>query len=227
MAKKTAPDGATAATAIADARQTYKLIVPVTDGEGSAVVSLTIVDPELRHRAQVERLKPASQTEATRAMISVLTGVPADVVGRIKYRDYLAIDRIIESMVSRGVKADIATDAERYAAGGSPDLDSTRTFKLIGAIATDAAPVSAVTAVEPDIDAGIAVERFKTEAEQSAAMIAKCTSLPIPVVMRMKLCDVLRLERWLNFFLNGGWAPPETQPQQTVSAMFADGVTSQ
>lgn len=211
------------------ALETYTFRVPVTDDTGKTWTTVLIEDPELRHEAQVDRATTSSDMAAFALRLSTLTGMPVEAVHRIKFRDANALRDIIERLKDRGVKLDAEREAEERARnGGIPaPVESVRTFELIVPIPTDGAPMTHITVTEPDIASGIAVERFKTGSEQTAALIASCSGQIIPLIMRMKVCDTARIERWINFLLqDGATLPPPSPKAGAADSASADGATS-
>ncbi|OYW56771.1 MAG: hypothetical protein B7Y80_01430 [Hyphomicrobium sp. 32-62-53] len=204
MAKKS--DAAASPPAVI--KHVFDLAVAVPMADGSLLKSLEIEEPELRHRIAAQRERRATESETFARYVAILAGIPEEAAQKIKHRDARKIKAFVDDLKGRGVGADLEAErAALEASGGVPPmLASSRTFTLLVPVATDGAPLTEITVEEPDIAAGIAVEKFKTEAEQSAALIATCSGQVIPLISRMKECDVLRIERWLNFFLNDGEA---------------------
>jgi hypothetical protein len=188
--------------------KTFRLAVTIRDDKGQEYRELTLVEPELQHRVKVQRSRTATETERTIGLIAALAGVPEAAVRRLKTRDAFRIKSWIDEIAASGVMLDMAAEKE---GGVTPEdeLDSERTFSLMAPIETNAAPILHLTVREPDLEAGIAVERMDTVGEQTAALIASCSGQIIPVVMRMKLRDVARVERWLSFFSLAGEPPAE------------------
>ncbi len=127
---------------------------------------------------------------------------------------------------------DTATPDERLAAARTPfqpALDPDRAFVLQVPVAgAGPAPLTSITVREPDLEAGIAVERSsETAAGATAAMIAALSGQSIPTVMRLAQRDVSRIERWLDFFSSAGEPSPAPTPAEIASpAVPAAGATS-
>jgi hypothetical protein len=256
----------------AGATATVTLAVPIGDDKGNTWRELTLVEPELQHRAKVQRAKTATQTEHVIGLIALLSGVPEVAIRRMKARDAHRIKAWLDGVLMAGVRADVLAEvaaagepmsleaalavmevtlldvppgAEEIAARARkrieasdevarraalaspfvPPLDPTRTFDLYGPVETNDGKVARVTLREPDLESAVAVERMnETSAQATAAMIASLSGLTIPVVMRMKQRDVVRMERWLDFFSDAGSPPPT--PVRATTASGADGATS-
>lgn len=117
---------------------------------------------------------------------------------------------------AKAAVAEAVTDEARAAAQAvldaatdnpfKPDLESTRTFRLaVPLTMPGAAPVEMITLREPDLETGIAVEKAD-KAVASAAMLAVLSGHTIPTVSRLSQRDVVRMERWLDFFSDAGAA---------------------
>ncbi|KAB2942942.1 MAG: phage tail assembly protein [Hyphomicrobium sp.] len=187
--------------------KTFSLAVPIHDDAGKTWTQITLIEPELRHRVLVQRAKSANLAEQTARMLSVLSDVPETAIRRMKQRDARACNRWIEEIVRSGIEADVLAEA-------SGDVDNPfsdpRTFDLMAPVATDAQVLTTIMVREPDIETGIAIERMDLEGEKTAALIAACSGLVIPLVMRLRLRDVARLERYFDFFFeDGATAPPD------------------
>lgn len=198
--------------------RTFTLTRPVVDDAGKEYATITIAEPELHHQVQVERKKTAGESEITAALIGLLSGLPDAAVRRLKLRDVIAIKTWLDGVISSGVKADLAREAAAPLSLDEPE----RPFELLVPVALSDGVLTRITVREPDLEAGIAVERFALPSEQTAALIATCSGQIIPNVMRMKVRDVRRIERWFDFLLQPGAAqPPEPE---AVSASRANGV---
>jgi hypothetical protein len=160
---------------------TLQLAKPITDGD-RRLDALTVVEPEVRHFVHASR--KASPQETTIALIAQIAGISEDAAGRLKTRDARAVQKWIEGLRKfEPIEADV-------------DEDDGRTFTLLSPL--DGPPrVERLTLREPDLASGVAVEKFKTEAEQSAALIASLSGQTIPQIMRLKLRDMARVEAWL------------------------------
>lgn len=188
-------------------KHALELSVAIPMPDGSYTTKIEIQEPELRHRIAAQKERRPTESETFARYISVVCSIPEESAKKIKHRDARRIKVLLDDIKSRGVLADIAKEEEdRQSDGVDLPQESRRTFVLIHPVPTEGAPLTEVTVEEPDLAAGIAVEKFKTDAEQSAALIASCSGLVIPLVSRMKECDVVRIERWLNFFLSDGVA---------------------
>jgi hypothetical protein len=213
MAKKPTPAAAgNAAAGDGALRKTFKLAVPVRDDAGHVWSEITVVEPELLHRVHVQRQKTATRAEQTARLIAALSGVPEPVVRRMKTRDAHTISHWIDDVVESGARADALAE---MASGEERRHETSRSFQLLAPVLTADRPVTEVTVVEPDLEAGIAVEKMDLEAEKTAALIAICAGVTIPVVMRMKLRDIVRIERWMDFFFNAGEASPAETDQDS------------
>lgn len=220
MAKKA---GAAVAASSAIER-TFQLAVPIRGDDGKEWSALTLQEPLLRHRVEAQRRKSATETERTIVILSALSGASEAALRRMKSRDARKVSAWLDSLqVSARQADDLADAAEQNDVVSGSALPLERTFQLLVPIDVPGAPVTSVTVREPDLEAGIAVERMQSPGEQTAALIASCAGLVIPVVMRMSLRDVARLERWFDFFFDAGIDMPaetaETLPAST------DGVT--
>lgn len=184
--------------------RTFALARPIADDTGKAYPSITLTEPELHHLAQVERKTTAGENEISAALISILSGVPETAVRRIKLRDVLQIQRWVDDVMASGVKADLLREAAAPIEANEPE----RTFELLVPVVLNDATLARITMREPDLEAGIAIEKFKLPSEQTAALIATCSGQIIPNVMRMKVRDVRRIERWVDFLLQPGAEPP-------------------
>ncbi len=171
--------------------RTFDLKVPIVDDKGRSYDKLTVHEPEQHHYVEMQRA--GRGVAASFVLIAALTSVPASAIAQLRHRDHNPIKAWIEEIVSPPQAGDPVADPE--AAG-----EQTWQCDLLAAIPTNAAPVTRVTVCEPTIGSGIACEKMKTEAEQTAALIAQITGLTIPVVMRMKRRDVVRIERWIAPF---------------------------
>lgn len=200
--------------------KTIGLAVPIRDDAGKVWSEITLIEPELRHRVHVQRQKTASFAEQTARMLSALSDVPESAIRRMKQRDARACNRWIEEVVRSGIDADLLAEA----AGDIADpFSDPRTFVLMAPVPTEGQPLTAVTLREPDIETGIAVERMELEGEKTAALIAASAGLVIPVVMRMRLRDVARLERWFDFFFGDG--ATATEEEGSESEVLPAGAT--
>lgn len=164
-----------------------KLAVPVED-KGVVIGEVTVQEPELRHQIAAERT--SSQTEQAIRLISQLTGLPESVARRLKFRDAARIRGWVGGLMDSIEPLDCDPLLE-----GGP-----KTFQLLVPI-DGGKPINEITIQEPDIEAGIAVEKFKHQHEQDAAMIAALSGLTIPVVSRLKMRDVARIKAWLLPFV--------------------------
>lgn len=190
----TSEGAATVSTATLGLVRSFALRVPIADDKGNVYPVLIVHEPEQHHFATMQRA--GKGVAGSFALLAALTGVPVSAIQALRHRDHNPIKGWIEELVD-GHDGDLVPDPE--AAG-----EQTWDCELLAPIPTNAAPVTRVTVREPTIGSGIACERMKTEAEQTAALIAQITGLDIPVVMRMKRRDVVRIERWVAPFSLAG-----------------------
>lgn len=185
------------------ARHTIQLAVPLTDTAGGVITTLDLRQPTLGDRAKVQRDAGAtSEMKQGLAMVSALSGVPAETLQRIKIRDMMKVQSWIKAVTALSdLPADFVSPAD--AAG-----EASRTFVLSMPIRTAGADLTELTLREPDLDSGIAVERFTSPAEQSAALIAHLSGQIIPTVMRLSLRDANEIDRYLGFFFDPGVLSP-------------------
>lgn len=201
--------------------RTFRLKVPVADKTGRVHTSLTIVEPEQHHYALMQR--EGGGTKGSIAMIAALAKVPVDVIEGLRQRDHNPIKSWIEGLLDDVSAGDPKADPDAMG-------DQTWTCVLRASIPTDGAPVTSVTVREPNVGSGIATEKMKTEADQTAALIAQLTGHVIPVIMRMKRRDVVRIERWIAPFSTAG--EDSSRKLKMLAEMFAamglpaDGVSS-
>lgn len=171
--------------------RTFTLRVPIIDDKGRPYEKLTVTEPEQHHYVEMQRA--GRGVAASFVLISALTGVPVSAIQQLRHRDHNPIKGWVEEIVSPPQGDDPVAD---------PDAAGEQTWEcdLAAGIPTNGPPVKRVTVREPTIGSGIACEKMKTEAEQTAALIAQITGLTVPVVMRMKRRDVVRIERWIAPF---------------------------
>lgn len=154
---------------------------------GNEIRSLELVEPELGHLIKAERAGTGSEQSA--AMVAELSGISAQTARRVLLRDLRAIERWVD-----GLKSEASCTFETDARGGAR-------FNLGRPLPTEREPIAVVTLREPDIEAAIAVEKFKHPAEQTAAIIAVLADLTIPIVARLTLADLAVIEAWLVPFV--------------------------
>lgn len=211
------------ATAPAVTKYTYTLKSPITiDGETLTEVSLC--EPELRHRIASQRSNSGSEIERFIVYVAALSGLPESTVRRLKHRDGKGIRELISQVSLRGVRADLMQEAAD-GNGLSVPQGGRKTFDLLVPIPTDGDPLRSIDVEEPDVAAGLAVEKFKTEGEQVAALIATMSGQIIPLITRMRECDVKRIERWFDFFLNDGASSRPELSAPEASGTGPAGVT--
>lgn len=175
-------------------RRTFTLSGPIADTTGNLVTTITLSEPELGHLMLAEHEKSGGEQAA--ALISQLSGIPKAALRRLKLADLKAFERWMRELREIGGAA-----YEDDGAGGA-------VFTLALPI-----PVEGGKAIDklrlrtPDLDASIAVEKFKKQHEQTAAMIAALADLTIPVVRRLKIRDVAVIEAWLAPFVTESEAP--------------------
>lgn len=159
---------------------TLALTKPITK-DGARIDSLVLEEPELRHFVVAAR--KGSGQASTIALIAQISGLTEDEATRIKTRDARAIEKWM-----RDLRASVSD--------GDADIDDGRRFVLLSPL--EGPPrLEAMTLREPDLGSGVAVEKFKTEAEQSAALLAALSDTTIPTVNRLKLRDLARMEAWV------------------------------
>lgn len=210
MAKPVQSPPASAPTPIL--KRTFTLSRPIFDEKGTTWTELTLVEPELQHQVKAQRGKTSTHTEQVAGFFAALSGVPEAAIRKLKTRDAHRMKAWVDTL-----SADGPEDAE-------PSLhESERRFELVCPIITDNMPLTALTVREPDLECAIAVERMATQAERTAALIASLSGVTIPIIMRMKMRDVVRIESWLGFFLpdgeaSMGEAPPASGQESIAGA---------
>lgn len=198
------------------ASKVFKLAVPIADDAGSTWTSITLREPTLRDQANIQRRTTLSGTEQAAQLIAALSGIPESAVRRLKTRDVRRMERWQRRLVDEAIALDITADDDGA-------LAPSKTFRLASPIETEATPITEITVREPDLEAGIAIEKFKTAGEQTAAMLAALSGLPIPAVMRLAARDVARIERWLSFFSKDGDLSEEEDETEPVASETAPG----
>lgn len=168
---------------------TFVLAVPVEDKD-QVIDTVTVIEPELRHHIEAERA--AGQAESAVKLIARMTGLSEAAARKMKFRDANSIKKWVAGLID-GVEP---LDCDPLVEGGPKE------FKLIVPIADGAKVITSVTIQEPDIESGIAIEKFKKQHEQDAAMIAVLSGLTIPVVSKLKMRDVSRIKAWLLPFVS-------------------------
>ena len=179
----------TAPAAPAAVSRTLKLSRPITDGNGMTWTEVHVALPELGHYMLAERETTSEVSEAAR-LFAELTNVPEDAIHKMKTGDARALRRMIDAANETSFASDIRVDGDRH------------TITLEHPIVIDGQPhIGALTLREPDLAAGIAIEKFNKPREQLAATIAVLSGLTIPVTRRLKMTDVRRIETWLAPFV--------------------------
>lgn len=202
------------------ATRTFRLAVPIRVDDGKEIAELTLTEPRLVDAMRLEKQGFSTATEASAGLLALLSGVPDAIIRKLKMRDAMSMQRWIQALADGALSADADLDADTALAAGA------HSFALSAALPTDTAPVTALTLREPDVESAIAVERFKGQHERTAALIATLSGQIIPVVQKLAMRDVERIERWLDFFSNAG-GEPAPQPRKPRKASSAQaGATS-
>ena len=97
----TAPTGAT---------ETFALAVPIVDDAGRSYRTLTLVEPSLRHDAQIARRGLKGASAQTAAMVAALSGVPESATINLKLRDARRLKHWLNATERRAVVADMAAE---------------------------------------------------------------------------------------------------------------------
>ncbi|MFN3624622.1 MAG: phage tail assembly protein [Hyphomicrobium sp.] len=185
MAKKTTPAAGTAGNSL---QHSFTLQRAIPGANGDPVHELTVVEPELHHFIKAGR--KSTLTEQTITLLAQLSGLPEDSIKRLKTPDARRIQTWLSSLRDLSVA--------RSSARGDGD---SRTFDLSVPLVDGAQIIGSLTLREPDLESAIAIERFKTEPEQTAAMIAALSGHVIPLISRLKVRDVGAIEEWLVPFV--------------------------
>lgn len=166
---------------------TIKLSVPIPMGAAGSIDTLTLRRPTLGDHVMSEQAPPGMAR--TIAFWAQIAGVPVKVMELLKTRDAAKIQKWLHD----------AALLEEPPPGHIDDGDK-RTFNLIVPINEGRTP--RITLREPDLAAGIAVEKFKNEHEQQAASIAVLAGITIPEANQLDMRDVDRIEAWLVPFVD-------------------------
>lgn len=167
---------------------TIQLSVPIAMGAAGTIDRLTLRRPTLGDHVASEQAPPGMAR--TIAFWAHIAGVPVKVMESLKTRDAAKIQKWLRE----------AALLEEPPPGHIDDGDK-RTFNLIVPINDGRTP--RITLREPDLAAGIAVEKFKNEHEQMAASIAVLAGITIPEANQLDMRDVDRIEAWLVPFVAG------------------------
>lgn len=197
-------------SSFAPLQHTFVLSRPLKSQAGAIIRQITVTEPEQHHVVAAERAHPSSETEQSVHMLAALTGLHRDQVLGMSIPDAQRIQRWMERIMADAGHGDPpARFDEDY-----------RTFVLCAPVETDRVPLTEVTVRPPDLASSIVAEKFKSESERLAAMIAELTGLTIPLVLRMKRRDIARIERWLTPFVVGSFSN-EDEPGVTLPSDFA------
>lgn len=93
------------------ARTTIKLLSPITRGVPSPVTEITVREPLLSDRVEMERKYARNVTKASIWLIARLTGLPEDTAGALKVRDSRRIQSWTQTL-NKPVDVDAWTDDE-------------------------------------------------------------------------------------------------------------------
>lgn len=168
---------------------TIKLGRPITDGQ-TTWTELTITPPTLGHHMASEQ-NGVGMSQVV-SLYASLAAVPVEAMKGLKTVDARKLEKAIEKLNS-------GKDAP---APVPHDVDGA-TFKLLTPIdAGGGRMLGSITLREPDLAAGIAIEKFQRDHEQTAASIAVLSGLTMPVVAALAMRDVRRIEAWLLPFVN-------------------------
>ncbi|WP_024275948.1 phage tail assembly protein [Hyphomicrobium sp. 802] len=159
---------------------------PISDG-AQIWNELTIKEPTLADHIMSDQ-KPEGMAQVI-ALYAIVSGVPEEAIRRMKTQDSRKLQAIIEQ------RAEDAPEPITEADGA--------TFTLLHPIDAGGRKVTTITLREPDLEAGIAIEKVKGGPNQvTAASIAVLSGLTIPVIAKLQMKDVWRMEEWLLPFLN-------------------------
>lgn len=168
--------------------ETFTLVRPIVH-QGQTWTEMTLEEPQLLHMIKAE--KEPTSTEFSISLITQLSSIPPAVARKLKLRDLRAVERWVGTL--RNTKATLVS---------ADDATGEATFGLIRPLPTNTAPIATITLHEPDLEASVAVEKFKKQYEQTAAMIASISGITIPVVSRLALRDLAVIEGWLLPFVD-------------------------
>lgn len=82
-------------------------------------------------------------------------------------------------------------------------VEETRTFKLSKPLRHDGKTWSEITLREPNVGDVIAAESFQKQSEQTVAIFASMSGVPIGAIRSMTLRDFRVIERWVAPFIAG------------------------
>lgn len=168
--------------------KTFPLSRPIAH-KGQTWSELTLFEPHLHHLITAER-RPTT-TEFSISLVAQLSGIPEEAVRRLKLADLRAVEKWVTHL--RGSTQTLVS---------ADDETGHAVFALMVPIQTNSQPIDSVRLREPDLEASVAVESFKKQYEQTAAMIAALADLTIPVVLRLALRDLAAIEVWLAPFVD-------------------------
>lgn len=189
MTTKAKPTPAPAAAADNLKRLTLALSRPIADDAGQSWSTLTFSEPDLGARMAAERETTSEVAQVTR-LFAELSGVPETAIAKLKTPDARKVNAWLDALGDDDDATAPTVEGDRH------------TFTLLCPIVLDGQePIKTITLREPDLAAGIAVERFKRRHEITAATIAALSGLTIPVVSRLKMRDAGRVEAWLIPFV--------------------------
>lgn len=186
MAKQTA--AAAAETATPRLSQTFPLSRPIAH-KGQTWSEITLAEPHLSHFIVAER--QPTNTEFSISLVVQLSGIPEEAVRKMKLVDLRAVQKWVSHLRATGGALVSHDEATGHAV-----------FALVVPIPTNTAPIETIRLREPDLESSVAVEAFKKQHEQTAAMIAALADLTIPVVSRLSLRDLAVIEAWLAPFVD-------------------------
>ena len=186
---KTPPSGARGDSG---AREHFKLARPIVE-DGVETTEIVLGEPRFSDMAAATRKHPDSPTQQTVHLVALLAGVSEVGVRKMLVSDIQSIKAWFDRLDAEALDEFEAPVPGEYQ----------RTFELIVPVQTDKGPVSNLTLNAPDLDSVVAAEKFKNAHEQTAAIIATCAGVTLPVVMGLCRRDVIRLEAWVTPFLTG------------------------
>ncbi len=167
---------------------TVTLRVPLKAGE-KTITEVTLRPLTMADRMLYERGGPGARMLAK---IACATGLDPDVVGAMRIDDSRACSRAIAAMETRQVQM-------------PPEPgESGRSFPLTSSIVVAGKPVTELRLREPDLEAAVAMDVFETDAEQTIAIIAALSGVPIPAVRTLRVADGEAMEAWIGFFFDAG-----------------------
>lgn len=169
-------------------QRSFTLQRAIPDASGAPVTEINLVEPELHHFIKAGR--KSTLTEQTITLLAQLSGLPEESIKRLKTPDARRIQAWLTALRATS-KAHASVQAD----------GDTRAFPLSVPLVDGAKVIETLTLREPDLESAIAIERFKTEPEQTAAMIAALSGYTIPLVSHLKARDVGAIEEWLIPFV--------------------------